>query len=250
MGTHGSSAGLREHGRATAWALALTAGCVVAFCYLQLGRVEVGPMSGNTVATATRSTADTSSMRVCAIAAFVVGVAAGIVIVEECARRNVRRVLAIMLVVEIAFLVAFVAWGAGNLQHGTLHASSQWAFDAIVTLPAFAMGLQTAALRRIGGQTARTVFITGILTRSAEEAVRYAYWKGDREAGRERPWRNEPSAARLILLIGIVVAYVCGAVLAGWLNGHWHIWTMSVPLALLAVVAALDAALDVSAPAR
>jgi uncharacterized membrane protein YoaK (UPF0700 family) len=238
---------LIEHG-GVAWTLALVAGLVIGLSYLEFNHVEVGPMTGNTVATATR--ANSATIRLCAIGGFVTGVAIGIVIVEECARRNIQRVLALMLLVEAALLVAFVAWGANNSHQEMLNPSSHWELSAVVALPALAMGMQTAALRRVGGQTARTVYITGMLTRSAEEAVRYAYWRRDRNQGRAHPWRNEPSVGRIVLLVGIIAAYVAGAVLAGWLNQHWHIWTLAIPIGLLAVLAVLDAALDLTPPAR
>jgi len=264
MATHGSSAGpLEEHPaarrlvdgehRATAWVFALVAGLVVGTCYLELNHVEVGPMSGNAVASATRFSTETSATRwarVCAITAFVLGVAIGIVIVEECARRNVRRVLTFMVLVEAALIMAFVAWGVANARRGTLNPSSRWQLDAFVALPAVALGIQTAALRRISGQTVRTVYISGMLTRSAEEAVRYAYWRRDRKQQPEHPWRNEPSAARIALLAGIIAAYVIGALAAGWLNPRWHLWTLTLPIALLLIVAAFDTSLDLPRPAR
>lgn len=264
MAMHGSSVGRRERDqaarrpaeaahRATAWTLAVVAGLVVGVCYLEFNHVEVGPMSGNSVASATHFSGETSAIRwarVCAIAAFVVGVAVGIVIVEECARRNVRRVLTLMVLVEAALIVAFVAWGVGHTRQGTLDPSSSWQLDAFIALPAAALGIQTAALRRVAGQTARTVYITGMLTRSAEEAVRYVYWRRDRNVEREHPWRNEPSVARIALLTGILGAYAVGALVAGWLNPRWHLWTLTLPIALLLIVAAFDTSLDLPPPPR
>jgi hypothetical protein len=52
-----------------------------------------------------------------------------------------------------------------------------------VALPAFAMGLQNAALRRFGGRIAPTTYVSGMLTDLAEAGVEYLYWLRDRSRG-------------------------------------------------------------------
>lgn len=252
--------GRREQQRALAeyhaavWALAIAAGFVVAVCYVELSRVEVGPQTGNTIATGVQlgqSGVAATFTHVVAVVAFFLGVTVGVVIAEECARHFFRRVLALTLVVELAPLVAFAIWGTHLSARSRLHTTSHWQLDALVALPALAMGLQTAALRRVGGQTSRTVYMTGNLSRWAEESVRYAYWSRDRKHGeREPPWRNEPSLRRIALLAGIVVAYAAGAILGGWLDDRWHLVALAVPLAALALVAIVDVALNADPPAR
>jgi uncharacterized membrane protein YoaK (UPF0700 family) len=236
------------------WALAIAAGCIVSVCYTEFSRVEVGPMTGNTVATgvdlATNGT-NASLTRAVAIAAFVVGVAAGIAIAEECARHAVKRVLASTVGAEIVLLVACTWWGSASSPRDRLHVTSHWQLDGLVALAALAMGLQTAALRRVGRQTVRTVYVTGVVTRAAEEAVRYAYWRRDRRQGAtEAPWRNEPTLQRLALLAGIFSTYGAGTIAGGWLAREWHLRALVAPVVVLAIVVAVDTVVDAGPPSR
>jgi uncharacterized membrane protein YoaK (UPF0700 family) len=234
--------------------LAVAAGCIVAVCYSELSHVEVGPMTGNAIATGVSIGARGSNAmltRAVAIVAFVLGVAAGVAVAEECSRHRVRRVLASTLGLELLLLAAFLWWVAASAGASRLNATSPWPLDGLVALPALAMGMQTAALRRVGGQTVRTVYVSGVVTRAAEEAVRYVYWRRDRRRGATQvPWHNEPTPRRIALLAGIFVMYAVGAIAGGWLDGEWHVWALVAPLALLAVVACADAAIDVGPPAR
>jgi len=236
------------------WVLAASAGFIVTVCYAELSRVEVGPMTGNVVATGLqlgRYGAAAMFTRVVAVFGFVAGVAIGVVIAEECARHKIDRALALTLAVELVPLVAFTVWGLRAWTHGRVNMGSHWAFDGLVALPALAMGLQTAALRRVGGQTARTVYITGMLTRCAEEGVRYWYWSKDRKSGEQvLPWHNEPSLQRILLLAGIVVAFAAGSVFGGALDRTLHLTALVVPLSMIALVAVVDVVIASGPPSR
>lgn len=229
------------------WVLAATAGFVVSVAYQVLVQVEVGPMTGNMIATAqsvARHGAFAPLTRAVPIAGFVVGMAIGIVIVEESTRHGRHRALGFLLVLEVLLLIAFMVW-TGSVQRGeVVHLASHWELDALILLPSIALGLQTAALRRVGGQTTRTVYMTGMLTRATEEAVRLVYWRRDRARGEtEVPWRNEPTVRRVALLGGIVLAYGTGALLGAWGNSRWPAWSLLVPIVALVLVVAVDAAL-------
>ncbi len=236
------------------WALAAAAGFVVAVSFEALFHVEVAPMTGNTIATGvqlgTRGV-DASFVRAIPILAFVLGVAGGIVIAEETARHQVRRTLAITLAVEILLLVPYMVWASSLYRDGAVRAGSHWVLDGVVVLPSVAMGFQTAALRRVRGQTARTTYMSGVLTRAAEESVRFLYWRRDQKRGETTlPWHNEPSLVRIALLAGIFVAYAGGAILGAFLKTRWAMWSLAVPIGVLVTIVLADVAIASGPPSR
>lgn len=244
---------LAEHELAV-WALAAAAGFVVAVSFDALFHVEVAPMTGNTVATGVqlgRHGVDASFVRAIPILAFVLGVAGGIVIAEETARHRVRRTLAITIAVEIVLLLPYMVWASSLYHRGAIRAGSHWVLDGLVVLPSVAMGFQTAALRRVRGQTARTTFMTGVLTRTAEESVRFLYWRRDRKRGETTaPWRNEPSLVRIALLGGIFVSYAAGTLLGVFLKTRWAMWSLAVPIGVLVAVVLADLVVAGGPPSR
>ena len=173
---------------------------------------------------------------------------AGVTIAEEGARRDARRVLALTIGIETGLLIGFTAYLAHQTRGTTVQLASHWQLDGVVALAAFALGLQTGALRRVGGQPAATVYISGMLTRVAEESVRLVYWRrgsGTRQHRLSLVQRTD--AAPCDAPGGIVVAYAAGALAGSWANDRWGPAALSAPIVLLAGVALLDA---VIAPAH
>ena len=178
------------------------------------------------------------------IPAFVAGIAVGILVEEEYTRRHRRRALATTLAFEALLIGAFMVWAAVAMHGSVVHVSSHWKLDGLIALPAFALGLQTAAVRRVEGQTTRTAYLSGMLTRFTEEGVRLLYWRRDRRGGAtESPWRNTPRLRRLALVGGTVVAYAGGVLLGAWsFNGRLHEWSLALPIAVLLTIVVADAA--------
>ncbi len=236
------------------WALAASAGFVVSVCYRLLGRVEVGPMTGNTVVLGIGFGARGVGVQVAravALAAFVGGVAAGVCTAELTARRGSPRALAVTVGVEVALLCGFVFWGVSLWGGHGLRPRSEAELDGLVALAAWAMGMQAAAVRRVHGQTVRTVYISGVLTRAAEEAVRLAWWRHDRAHGAaEPPWRHEPTFYRAGLLAGIYAAWLGAAVLGPFVLDRLDVWALAVPMGLLAAVAVADVVVGGEPPSR
>lgn len=237
-----------------AWALAIAAGFVVVAGFQVFRHAEVGPMTGNIVSTSSdvaRQGTAAQFPRAFPIVAFIAGVAAGIVVAEECARRRVRRALGLTLGLELLLLVPGTIWLTIASQGSALRPSSHWQLDAMIAVFTAALGLQTAALRRVGGQTVRTVYMTGMITRATEEAVRLAYWRSDRRRGTApHPWRNEPTLQRVLLLAGLVIAYIGGALLGAWMQQRWGATALIFAIAVVAVVAVVDSVLDLTPPSR
>jgi len=171
MGRHGA-AGVPRSRDAMLTSLSLAAGCVDAVGYLGLGQVFVANMTGNTVLLGlaigqanVRGVLHAGT----ALAAFVSGVAAGAAIVE----RNPERTswtptVTAALGLECVILVAFAA---GWLLDGS--EPSRVAVYLLIVLAALAMGVQSAAVRRLQVADVSTTYITGTLTSLTARTVRW-----------------------------------------------------------------------------
>jgi uncharacterized membrane protein YoaK (UPF0700 family) len=211
--------------------LAASAGFVVVVGYIVFNRIETGGMTGNTIAVGAQVGGHGSRAaytRAAPIPAFVVGVAAGVAIAHVIEKR--RRLIppfSMIVAIEIALLTVFMLVSRA-LAHGS--DTSNLVVSGVVALPAFALGLQTAAMRRVNGRTVRTTFITGMLTRFAEEAV---FWVVDRRAADGR---------RVLFLGALWMSYGAGAAIGAVLMAHWSVWSLFVPIGVLSAAAITDAA--------
>jgi len=115
---------------------------------------------------------------------------------------------------EAAPLFLFMICSRGAISGGATGANLTWEFYPLVALPAFAMGLQNAALRRVGGRIVRTTYVTGMLTDLAEAGV--------------------------VLGGGIWLAFVTGAITGGYAQKRWELRSLLLPLSVLALIIALD----------
>lgn len=93
-----------------------------------------------------------------AIAAFVIGVIGGLLVIEAIAARHVKRTFAAVATIELALLLAFLA---------IARPPTVW----MLGLPAAAMGVQNALLRRVGHRGVRTTVVTGMLAHFARSLV-------------------------------------------------------------------------------
>lgn len=143
--------------------LSLAAGCVDAVGYLGLVQVFVANMTGNTVLLGLAiGQADGRDVLQAgtALTGFVLGVAAGAAIVERGPERAAwTPAVTAALGLEFAMLAAFAA---GWLLHGA-DPSGVAVYPSIV-LSAAAMGVQSAAVRRLQVAGVSTTYITGTLT--------------------------------------------------------------------------------------
>jgi len=225
-----------ERVREKAWValtLALVGGFVDAVGYITLLGVFIAHMSGNSAAMGAHFGQDKAVAglaRAAPIPLFVVGVAAGAILIEVLARRGVRSTAAVVLSVEAALLLAVMLIGDAELSHGVVSAQRGWTFYGLIVLAATAMGLQTSALRRLAGQTVRTTFVTGMLTHLGEEAAKFVL----------PATRPSASSSRLRLLGLVWLCYAAGAVFGGWAHDQWALHALIVPLAVLVVVVGVD----------
>jgi hypothetical protein len=141
------------------------------------------------------------------------------------------------MAVEAALLLGFtvlVDWHAvGKLPPERAQA---W----LTLLPAFAMGLQNAAITRISGGVVRTTHVTGVVTDLGLDHARQSFgWLG---LGRRlAPVRARQAKWRTVLLATIPLAFAVGAALGTLAFAWWTEWAMAPACAALVVVVAAAA---------
>lgn len=214
--------------RAIVLLLTCAAGSVDAASYYALGRVFTANMTGNTVhfgvALGRWHAADVVRTGT-ALAAFAVGVALGAAIVETDASSDpwpgsVTTALAIELVI---LLLATLAWFLG-------WAPTRVGQQVMLALLAVAMGVQSAAVRRLRISGVVTTYITGTVTSLVAGEVR-------RHLGYEQPTPEAPTHAGPLL--GLVwLVYVLGAIVtASWASPD-SARSLLLPILLLAAAIA------------
>ena len=231
-----------------AFPLAVVAGYVDAVGFLTLAGLFVAHMSGNTVRLGVfvgEGDWSLAAQRLVPIIVFTIGVAGGIALVEALRRRSAPAPAARVLSVEAGLLLAFMLVGWIVLD-GQGAAGGSWDYYLLAVLAVLAMGWQTAALRRVAGVPVHTTFVTGILTHLAEESVNGWYaWRDRRRAGTggRRPDDVVAVAFRRARLHGGVWAsYLAGGVIGAFIALHWDLWSLTLPLAVLAALVAIDLA--------
>lgn len=226
--------------------LGVVAGFGDAVGFLVLFGVFTAHMSGNTthlgVSLAEGRWADVA-VRGFPIPMFVLAIALGTVVVELLRRRGrARERLEPVLLAEAALLVAFMAIAAWTADTARLRPAGLW-FFVLAGLLTIVMGLQTAVLRRVGGLTVHTTYISGMLTQAAVGAVT---WWFDRRDGRAVPAGADRPAARAWLALGVWACFAVGAVVGALVHRALDEWALALP-ALTLVALALASRLVVPA---
>jgi uncharacterized membrane protein YoaK (UPF0700 family) len=239
MGRH-SAAGVLRSRDAMLTSLSLAAGCVDAVGYLGLGQVFVANMTGNTVLLGlaigqanVRGVLHAGT----ALAGFVLGVAAGAAIVErDPERTSWTPTVTAALGLECVILVAFAA---GWLLDGS--EPSSVAVYLLIALAALAMGVQSAAVRRLQVADVSTTYITGTLTSLTARTVRWLR-SASPERAEDRIILTEPSERGLPLTADVWLAYGVGAIIGGAAELLWEPAALLLPVAAVAGVVVLMAA--------
>jgi uncharacterized membrane protein YoaK (UPF0700 family) len=209
--------------------LSLAAGCVDAVSYLGLNRVFTANMSGNTVllGIALGQMEWQAAMRSgVALMGFVAGLAAGAAIVER-GREDVTwpSVVTRGLALECGILVTLaVVW------HFTERPVGEVVY-CLIGLAALAMGVQSAAVRRLGVGSVATTYVTGTLTSLTRQMVRRLRSSDEEEA---------TSVRDLELPANVWLAYVVGAAVGGIAEPKWE--SSAILLAIVFVAAVVVAA--------
>lgn len=232
-------------------ALAVVLTCVAGFVdtvgYVALFRVFTANMTGNTIAIAlggVEQDVATALRRGFAIPMFVLGLVTCRLLVHMGERREWRRLAGALFALEAVLLGAFIAFGyplpPGNaLEH-------EGRFYLLVALPAFAMGLQNAALTHVGPLTIRTTHVTGNLATLGDHAAKYLIWLRSRsraaslgialaESGEQRAFR------RTVFLTALWTCYLAGALGGAYFYSRGLLLSLIAPIVALLSLVAVDA---------
>ncbi|HKT43448.1 MAG TPA: YoaK family protein [Gaiellaceae bacterium] len=233
-------------------ALAGVAGFVDAVGFITLRGLFVAHMSGNSVKFGVYAGGGNLSAAApagIAVALFIGGVAVGTVAAELASRRRMRSVAAVVLTVQVALIAAFMVYGSSLIAGHAVQGRSLSGFYALAALAVVSMGIQTSALRQLGGRTISTTYVTGVITSLTQEAANYVFWLRDGSRRDERHsflsrvvglGSRRDSRNRVALLAAVWLTYVGGGVLGSLLDRHVELWALALPLAVLLAVIALD----------
>src|SRR5262245_52071634 len=244
---------MRNDWRGGAWAarhgrdvllliLTWAAGCVDAIGYLALGHVFTANMTGNTILLGLHLAQEQGAAAVrsvVALAGFGAGLAVGALIVERARGRGAwPPVVTRALALEAALLAVFAL--------ESVRASpvkEVWQSQLLISLSAIAMGIQSAAVRRLNVPGIATTYVTGTLTSAVTSLV-----AGPRPSAHG----SEPGAGRVAgvpaagqwwrgvrLQFLALFVYGLGAMVSGLAQTRWPALVAVLPLgAVVSVVAA------------
>lgn len=162
-----------------------------------------------------------------ALVAFLLGVVAAVTHHDLRLRRRGHLSAESILGVEAALVLALplLRWWLGD----GFSATPRLVDVPILAIAAFAMGLQAAALRRVGEIAVATTYGTGAIVRIGEKLA-----LARRRADRTTPHRRSVTVAVLVV---VLISYVAGAAIAAVTGGGAEVLAApGVALAVAAVV--------------
>ncbi len=207
--------------------LTAVAGFADAHIFLNVVEVFVANQSGNLVLLgmgAGEGRWSAALRHAVAIVAFALGVAV-VSRIHERRRRSGRRLRPDLVLGAEALLLLLVA---GWIAAGDDAGAAVLVYPVLV-MGAFAMGLQTASLLRVGAVNVATTYATGSVARLGSEGA-LAIDPGDSPDARTH-------RRALVVLVSIVTAYAGGAALAAW-AGDADAWLL-LPVMVLVGAAAV-----------
>lgn len=228
-----------------ALSLTFAAGFVDIVGFLTVYEVFTAHMTGTTVHMAeqlSRGELEKAAAGAVAVGAFLAGSISGRIIIELGARSEFRQVASIVLAIEAALIAS--VWPTASFLRG--YSSSNAAIWLPLGMLAAAMGMQTAALTRIGPLTIHTTFVTGMLNRLAElmasvpfrrHDVRHAKDATERAAHR-RKLAGEQRESYFVSAIWLM--YVAGAASGTAMAEFCKMKALYLPCVLLIAAIAID----------
>jgi uncharacterized membrane protein YoaK (UPF0700 family) len=212
--------------------LACAAGAADAVSYMELGRVFTANMTGNTVLLAlalVQAESQATLRSVLALAGFLVGGALGAWIVERGESGGIwPPTVTVALTLEWIILTAFaVDWLF--VSGGTPIPSAR---AGLIALSALAMGVQSAAARRIDVSGIATTYITGTLTNLVARLVGRVH----RAGARLNPVQPTRPAHGAVLLAAVWLVYLGGAAVAAAATILDPVLAVVLPIAVVAIV--------------
>ena len=214
--------------------------------YLNIYRLFVANMTGDTVRVGqTVITGDWNEFVLAGsvIVAFIAGSVVGRAVIEAGARKKIERIAGVTLLMEAALvLTVMLSYPASPLDHAAGAPGTQFS----LVLLALAMGLQTATLTHLGPLTIHTTFVTGMLNQLAESLATWFFWLHDQWQQNldwfdvlRRGWKRLEFQTATFMAV-IWLCYAFGSVSGTWLNSHWRLYSLSIPVILLLFAAGID----------
>ena len=209
------------------------AGCVDAIVYMA-GHVFTANMTGNAVLLGISLGTNLSIATVRSLVAlitFVLGVLAGAVLVGERVHGIPWKGVRIAVIVETIVLAMFVA-----VFLLPCPLKNEGIVQALIVLSAFAMGLQSATVKRLNMPGIATTYITGTMTSLISGLVHH-WGSEDEDADEQYAAGLDPSVA---LQAWVFILYALAAIVSAIGYKHWP-----VAVALLPLVASIGVAISV-----
>ncbi|HEX8289090.1 MAG TPA: YoaK family protein [Pyrinomonadaceae bacterium] len=179
------------------------------------------------------------------IFSFVTGNLLGVLIIKQANHRGVRNSFALIFGFEAVCILAFLFIGTCALHEGMISNSETSAFYFCMFLLTLAMGLQTTTLRKVRGNSAHTTFVTGALVNLTEAFINYFSWiwlelKAKRFRQILNESRQQKSFQQLLLLGGIWICYVFGAICGSVAERRFSLTALLFPIGALVTLIILD----------
>lgn len=233
------------------WAVFLLA-WVAAFSdaigFLVLQQLGASFMSGNSMATGvalSRLAWHAVLHRGFPIIVFFVGNMLGFLVLTLTRRWHIRFPFAIIFALEVVSLLAFLLVGSRSFQGGSVRPFDSWVFYVCTALLTLAMGLQTATVRQARGEHISTTFVTGVLSNWANALAQYLPWLREQLAEQSvlhivRAPVHQASVRHFVLLSGLWISYLIGAICGGVLELRLALTALVFPICILVVLIVID----------
>jgi len=217
--------------------LAWAAGSVDAIGFLGLGHVFTANMTGNTVLLGLslgegRSLAALAN--VIALAGFILGVAFGALIVERDSKKGEwDRAVTAALFLEALMLAAFTLCWHVLPDSGE---RSSTALYTLIALSAAAMGIQSAAVRRLNLPGVATTYVTGTMTSLVSGLTRRLHAVRPAATQDSSSGEVKPAGSHALLQASVIVIYGLSALASGFFQIHVPQLVAIAPLFAISVV--------------
>jgi uncharacterized membrane protein YoaK (UPF0700 family) len=178
------------------------------------------------------------------IGVFVAAVIVGSIIFEAERRGSLRLRCPGTLLLETAAVAAFLGLAPRVANRPAIPHQPAMKFYLLVALLATAMGLQNVTIRKVGGITVYTSFVTGTLIKFAENATAWLFWLHDRTRHRFfsrigpalRISMRRQDSQRTAFTAGLWLCYVAGAMSAVFARRTMDVFSLIFPLAAVAAL--------------
>ncbi|BBP89657.1 UPF0700 transmembrane protein YoaK [Bacillus safensis] len=203
--------------------LCLSAGIVDVIGYLSLGHVFTANMTGNIVLlgiAAGSSLQLTALHSITALSGFVLGVLLAVVIGGKHEKTFwPKKAVTRIFIIELMILLLFALM--------TIFPYTQGAYFMLIILLSMAMGMQTAAARKLNVAGISTTVLTSTLANLFEDAAQRISYREKRKA---------PIQLVSLMRIGSIVFYCLGAALAAYTDRYDPFIIIWLPIFILGVI--------------